>query len=39
LFNARRQIVGIQIYVPSPEFVRLLEPGPDPATLRAAPDR
>jgi signal transduction histidine kinase/ActR/RegA family two-component response regulator len=37
LFNARRQIVGIQIYVPSPEFVRLLEPGPDPATLRPRP--
>jgi signal transduction histidine kinase/ActR/RegA family two-component response regulator len=37
LFNARRQIVGIQIYVPSPEFVRLLEPGPDPAALRPHP--
>jgi signal transduction histidine kinase/ActR/RegA family two-component response regulator len=37
LFNARRQIVGIQIYVPSPEFVRLLEPAPDPAKLRPRP--
>ncbi len=37
LFNTRRQIFGIQIYVPSPEFVRLLEPGPDPATLRSQP--
>jgi signal transduction histidine kinase/DNA-binding response OmpR family regulator len=37
LFNARRQIVGIQIYVPSPEFVRMLEPGPDPASLRPQP--
>jgi signal transduction histidine kinase/CheY-like chemotaxis protein len=37
LFNARRQIVGFQIYVPSPEFVQLLEPGPDPATLRSHP--
>ena len=37
LFNARRQIVGIQLYVPSPEFVRLLEPAPDPATLRPRP--
>jgi len=37
LFNARRQIVGIQIYVPSPDFVRVLEPGPDPAALRPRP--
>jgi len=37
LFNARRQIVGIHIYVPSPEFVSLLEPGPNPATLRPHP--
>jgi signal transduction histidine kinase/ActR/RegA family two-component response regulator len=37
LFNARRQIVGIQIYVPSPEFVRALEPSPDPAALRLQP--
>jgi signal transduction histidine kinase/CheY-like chemotaxis protein len=37
LFNARRQIVGIDIYVPSPEFVRLLEPAPDPASLRPQP--
>ena len=37
LFNARRQIVGIHIYVPSPEFVRVLEPGPDPAALRSHP--
>jgi len=37
LFNARRQIVGIQIYVPSPEFVSLLEPGPDPAALLPHP--
>jgi signal transduction histidine kinase/CheY-like chemotaxis protein len=37
LFNARRQIVGIQIYVPSPDFVRLLEPGPDPAALQPRP--
>jgi signal transduction histidine kinase/ActR/RegA family two-component response regulator len=37
LFNARRQIVGIQIYVPSPEFVSVLEPGPDPAALRPRP--
>jgi len=27
VFNAKRQIVGIQIYVPSTEFIRLLEPG------------
>ncbi len=37
LFNARRQIVGIQIYVPSPEFLRVVEPGPDPAALRPRP--
>ena len=37
LFNARRQIVGIQIYVPSPEFVSLLESGPDSAALRPLP--
>ena len=37
IFNARRQIVGVQIYVPSPDFVRLLEPGPDPAALRPRP--
>ncbi|MGD0666272.1 MAG: ATP-binding protein [Bryobacteraceae bacterium] len=37
LFNARRQIFGVQVYVPSPEFVHLLEPGPDPATLRPLP--
>ena len=37
IFNARRQIVGIQVYVPSPEFVHLLEPGPDPAALRPHP--
>ena len=37
LFNARRQIVGIQIYVPLPELVSVLEPGPDPVTLRAQP--
>ncbi|MGO9232081.1 MAG: response regulator [Bryobacteraceae bacterium] len=37
IFNARRQIVGIQLYVPSPEFVRLLEPAPDPAALRPHP--
>ena len=37
IFNSRRQIVGIQIYVPSPEFVRLLEPAPDPASLRPHP--
>jgi signal transduction histidine kinase/ActR/RegA family two-component response regulator len=37
LFNARRQIVGIQIYVPSPEFVSLLESGPDSAVLRPLP--
>jgi signal transduction histidine kinase/ActR/RegA family two-component response regulator len=37
LFNARRQIVGFQIYVPSPEFVRVLEPGPDPTALRPRP--
>jgi len=37
LFNAMRQIVGIVIYVPSPEFVRVLEPGPDPASLRPHP--
>jgi len=37
IFNARRQIVGIQIYVPSSGFVRLLEPGPDPAALQPHP--
>ncbi len=37
LFNAKRQIFGIQIYVPSPEFVRLLEPSPDPAALHLRP--
>jgi signal transduction histidine kinase/ActR/RegA family two-component response regulator len=37
LFNAMRQIVGIQIYVPSPDFVRVLELGPDPATLQPRP--
>jgi signal transduction histidine kinase/ActR/RegA family two-component response regulator len=37
LFNTRRQILGIQLYVPSPDFVRILEPAPDPATLRPKP--
>jgi signal transduction histidine kinase/ActR/RegA family two-component response regulator len=37
LFNTRRQILGIQLYVPSPDFVRILEPAPDPATLRTEP--
>jgi len=37
LFNARRQLVGIQIYVPAPEFLHVLEPAPDPATLRPQP--
>ncbi len=37
LFNARRQIVGIQIYVPAPEFFHVLEPAPDPAALRPQP--
>jgi len=37
LFNGRRQIVGIVIYVPSPEFVHILEPGPNPATLTPLP--
>jgi signal transduction histidine kinase/CheY-like chemotaxis protein len=37
LFNARRQITGFQVYVPSPDFVRVLEPAPDPATLRPHP--
>jgi signal transduction histidine kinase/ActR/RegA family two-component response regulator len=37
IFNARRQIVGIQIYVPSPDFVRVVERGPDPASLRPRP--
>jgi signal transduction histidine kinase/CheY-like chemotaxis protein len=36
-FNARRQITGIQIYVPSPDFVRLLDAGPDPAALQPHP--
>jgi signal transduction histidine kinase/CheY-like chemotaxis protein len=36
-FNARRQIVGIQIYVPSPDFVHLVEASPNPATLRPRP--
>jgi signal transduction histidine kinase/CheY-like chemotaxis protein len=34
LFNARRQILGIQLYVPSPDFVRVLEPAPAPAMVR-----
>ncbi|MGA3258712.1 MAG: response regulator [Bryobacteraceae bacterium] len=37
LFNSRRQITGFQIYVPSPDFVRLLEPAPDPARMRPRP--
>jgi signal transduction histidine kinase/CheY-like chemotaxis protein len=37
LYNARRQIVGIQILVPSPDFVRLLDPAPDPGALRPQP--
>jgi len=37
VFNAKRQIVGIQIYVPSPAYVHLLEPGPDPKTLKSRP--
>ena len=37
LFNGRRQIVGIVIYVPSPEFVHLIEPGPDPAAVAPRP--
>ena len=37
LFNSRRQIVGIVIHVPSPQFVHLLEPGPEPAVLRPRP--
>ena len=37
LFNARRQIFGIQIYVPGPEFMHLLELGPDPDSLSPRP--
>jgi signal transduction histidine kinase/ActR/RegA family two-component response regulator len=37
LFNARRQITGFQIYVPSPDFVRLVEATPSPALLRPRP--
>jgi signal transduction histidine kinase/DNA-binding response OmpR family regulator len=37
IFNAKRQIEGIRLYVPSPEFVRLLEPGPNPSTLEPHP--
>jgi signal transduction histidine kinase/CheY-like chemotaxis protein len=37
LFNTRRQILGIQLYVPSPDFMQILEPAPDPATLRTQP--
>jgi signal transduction histidine kinase/ActR/RegA family two-component response regulator len=37
LFNARRQIVGFHIYVPSPGFVQVLEPAPDSAALRPHP--
>ena len=37
LFNSKRQIVGIQIYVPAPEFVHLLEPAPASSTASAQP--
>jgi signal transduction histidine kinase/CheY-like chemotaxis protein len=34
LFNTKRQILGIQIYVPSSRFIRMLTPARDPAKLR-----
>jgi signal transduction histidine kinase/ActR/RegA family two-component response regulator len=37
LFNTRRQILGIQLYVPSPDFIQVVEPAPDPATLPPKP--
>ena len=37
LFNTKRQILGIQIYVPSPRFVQVLTPARDPARLPARP--
>jgi len=33
LFNTRRQIVGIHIYVPAPHFIEVLQPAADAAEL------
>jgi signal transduction histidine kinase/CheY-like chemotaxis protein len=37
LFNTRRQIVGIQVYVPSARFVEVLKPAQDAAALPPRP--
>ncbi len=37
LFNPKRQILGIQIYVPGPGFLRVLAPAQDTARLPARP--
>jgi signal transduction histidine kinase/CheY-like chemotaxis protein len=37
LFNSKRQILGIQIYVPSPRFVRTLAPAQNAAQLPRRP--
>jgi len=37
LFNSKRQILGIQIYVPSPRFVRTLAPAQNEARLQVRP--
>lgn len=37
LFNARRQILGIQLYVPSPKFLRVIDSGPDETALQPRP--
>jgi len=37
LFNPRRQILGIQLYVPSPRFIRVLAPAQNAAQLPLRP--
>ncbi len=37
LFNTRRQMLGIQIYVPSPQFIRTLREAQDPRKLPVRP--
>ncbi len=37
LFNTKRQILGIQVYVPSPRFIRVLTRARDAASLQARP--
>jgi signal transduction histidine kinase/CheY-like chemotaxis protein len=37
LFNARRQILGIQLYVPSPRFIHVIDPAPEETKRQPRP--